>query len=74
MDRETRELLDALEKTNARMLTTLSRVLAGDAEKADQRARMVCLAQRETTHAVWVSGWMLMAVAALATVAVLLWR
>ena len=51
------------------MLTTLSRVLAGDAEKADQRARMVCLAQRETTHAVWVSGWMLMAVAALATVA-----
>ena len=51
MDRETRELLDSLEKTNARMLTTLSRVLAGDAEKADQRARMVCLAQRETTHA-----------------------
>lgn len=68
MDRETRELLDALEKTNARMLTTLSRVLAGDAEKADQRARMVCLAQRETTRAVY---WLTVVVALVVTVAAL---
>jgi len=74
MDRETKELLDSMEKQNNRMLTNLQRVLADDAGRADDRTRMVCLAQRETTHAVWVTGWWLAAVVALATVAVLLWR
>ena len=51
MDRETKELLTSMEKLNNRMLVDLSRVLAADQGKADDRARAVIAAQRETTTA-----------------------
>ena len=73
MDRETRELLDSLEKQSNRQLTNLSRVLAADGKKADDRVRMIVLAQRETTTAVWVASWFLAGVVTVATVAALLW-
>ena len=57
MDRELREFLIAVEKTNDRMLTTLSRVLAADAEKADERARGCGGAAGRPPAAVWWCFW-----------------
>ena len=77
MDRELKEFLIAVEKTNDRMLTTLSRVLAADAGKADERTSRVVVAQhvvaKKVTDAVYISAWALSGVIAVATVAMLLW-
>ena len=62
MDRELKEFLIAVEKTNDRMLTTLSRVLAADAGKADERTSRAVAAQSKTTAAVWWCFWALVAI------------
>lgn len=66
MDRETKELLTSMEKLNNRMLVDLSRVLAADQGKADDRSRAVIAAQRETTTAL---HWLVIIVIALAVLA-----
>ena len=76
MDRELKEFLIAVEKTNDRMLTTLSRVLAADAGKADERTSRVTSAVREVDRTVWwgFTVLILTAVPALIFIAVLLLR
>jgi hypothetical protein len=59
-DRDTKDFLVAVEKTNARMLTDLSRVLEANGKKDDARIQRVVDAQRETTTAV---QWLLLLIA-----------
>lgn len=74
MDRETKELLTSMEKLNNRMLVDLSRVLAADQGKADDRARAVIAAQRETTTALHWLVIIMIALAVLAAVFTILLR
>ncbi|HXB28163.1 MAG TPA: hypothetical protein VNV25_25760 [Gemmatimonadaceae bacterium] len=55
-DRDTKDFLVAVEKSNTRMLTDMSRVLEANAKKDDDRVRALITAQRETTAAV---NWLL---------------
>jgi hypothetical protein len=52
-DRDTKDFLVAVEKSNTRMLTDMSRILEANGKKDDARIQMVVDAQRETTSNVW---------------------
>jgi hypothetical protein len=71
-DRDTKDFLVAVEKSNTRMLTDLSRVLEANGKKDDARIQRVVDAQQETASA--VRGLICLAILQLFVVAVELWR